>query len=57
MWANAKNSFGAYTGRKLIAFVIRNGKIVSSTEGAYDCVTVVNKGLRMRPFPQLENIR
>lgn len=52
---NAKNSFGAYTGRKDTAVVMANGSSVLRTlVDAPDCKRVRRHGIRWQRFTELE---
>lgn len=56
VWANAKNSYGAYTGRKLTSFWFGDGKLTGSLEGDFGCHRMQALGIPFRPFPELERL-
>jgi hypothetical protein len=49
--ANAKNSYGGYTGEETRALLIRDGQVVDDVDGALGGLC---QGRRVYPFPEIE---
>ena len=48
--SNGKNRFGAYTGLKDTAFLIRNDKVIGATEDFPDCAS-----MKFTPWPEQDS--
>ena len=56
IYLNAKNSFGAYVGRKLAGINIKGSRITRYWNSDTDCELMAGRGLRFNHFPELENL-